>query len=467
MRYTGSMDRRRFLRSTLAGAALARGAGAAGRPPNFLVILADDLGAKELGCYGHTRQRTPNLDRLARTGVQFKTCYATPICHPTRVEILTGQYGAHNQVYNFAGRRGGPEPDAPEEDIGANHVTFAEMLKARGYATAIAGKWQLSGRQPDLIYDCGFDEYCVWAYQNYLTQEDRPKYGNRERYWQPAILRDRRLIPTSIHDYGPHIFSNYMIDFMRRKKDQQFLAYYSMVLTHGPHTPTPDTVESDAEKFTAGRQNFPACVEYADKMVGRLVAALETAGLREHTIIFFTADNGTAGEGKGEPTELGARVPMIVNCPGMVKPRGASEELVDLSDILPTLAEFSGARLPAGRSIDGRSWAGYLRGDAPAPREWIFSFIADRRILRTKRYLLEDNSPLHYGRLFDCGSSRDGTGYQDVTSSDAAEVKAVKAEFDKILVSLPAPHIPTEGHPAERKPERQERKAEKKRRRRG
>jgi arylsulfatase A len=117
------LSRREFLSSALLSAQTAK------RPPNFLVILGDDLGAKELCCYGNTKHRTPNLDRLAQTGVKFETCYATPICHPTRVEILTGQYGCHNGVYNFAGRRGGPEADSPVEDIGANHITFAEVLK--------------------------------------------------------------------------------------------------------------------------------------------------------------------------------------------------------------------------------------------------------------------------------------------------------------------------------------------------
>ena len=226
-----STTRRTFLQASaasLASSARSR------RPPNFVVVLADDLGAKELGCYGHRQHSTPNLDALARTGVQFQTAYATPVCHPTRVELLTGQYGCHNGIYNFSGKRGGPEPDSPAEDIGKTHITFAEVLKKRGYATALSGKWQLSGRQPDLIYECGFDEYCVWAYRNYLLPQDVPKFRDRARYWHPSILRDRKLIETTIKDYGPDIFTDYAIDFMRRKKDQPFLAYLTMPLTHGP-----------------------------------------------------------------------------------------------------------------------------------------------------------------------------------------------------------------------------------------
>jgi len=445
------MNRRSFLAATCLPVA-GRAPAAVKRPPNILLIMADDMGAKELGCYGNPKHKTPNLDALARTGVQFRTCFATPICHPTRVEILTGQYGCHNGVYNFANMRGGPGADSLAEDIGKSHITFAEVLKKRGYGTAIAGKWQLSGKQPDLIYECGFDEYCMWAFEDYLKPEDKEKYHGRERYWHPAVIRNGVFLRTTPNDYGPDMDSDFLIDFMKRKKDQPFLAYYPMALTHGPHVPTPDTVKDEDSKFKANKAaHYKANVEYCDKIIGKLVRALDQNGLRENTLILFTADNGTAGEGKGQGTELGARVAMIANCPGLVNQRAPSDELVDLSDILPTIAEFAGAEAPKDRIIDGRSFAGYLRGDKAAPREWIFSFIADRRILRTKRWLLEDNSPLHYGKLYDCGSSRDGSGYKDVSSSQEAEVLAVRKKFDRILAKLPAPYIPKDGPANERK----------------
>ena len=135
------MQRRQFLKVTglaTVGMLLNRSrlsAAPGKRPLNFIVIMADDLGAKELGCYGNKEHLTPNLDKLAQTGVQFKTCYATPICHPTRFEIMTGQYGHHNKVFHFPGRPGGPVAGSPEDDI-SRHLTFAQMLKPLGYATA-------------------------------------------------------------------------------------------------------------------------------------------------------------------------------------------------------------------------------------------------------------------------------------------------------------------------------------------
>ena len=155
------VSRRDFLRvSSASAAALSLSAVAAPRKrPNFIVLMADDLGAQELGCYGNKTHQTPNLDRMAAGGLKFETFYACPICHPSRFQIMTGQYGHHNGVYNFGSRRGGPT----NGDNIAETRTFGHILREAGYATALAGKWQLSGRLPDLIHEAGFDEYCMWA----------------------------------------------------------------------------------------------------------------------------------------------------------------------------------------------------------------------------------------------------------------------------------------------------------------
>ena len=465
---SGHLDRRTFLGTaggSLAATVLAglskSAAGATGeqRPPNFVVILADDLGAKELSCYGSRAHQTPCLDQLGETGVRFNTCYATPICHPTRLMIMTGQYGCRNGVYNFAGMRGGPEANAPVEDIAKSHVTFANLLKKAGYATALSGKWQLSGEHPGLIRECDFDEYCMWAYEHNLppgVKHTGGLEGDRKtsRYWHPCIVKNGDYVPTTPDDYGPDIHARFVEEFIDRNQDRPFFVYYTMCLTHGPHMPTPVSYKPGMDKFKNDRDNFGDCVEYVDVLVDRLVKHLEKRGLRENTVVFFTGDNGTGGEGKGQPTELGARVPMIVNGPGIVKQRGATGELTDLSDILPTLMELAGAELPKDRVFDGRSYASFLRGEADSTRDWIFSYIGDARILRTKRWLLEDNSPLHPGRLYDCGESRDGTGYREVTDSTDTEVLDAKKHFAKLLENLPAPVLPSDGSPTEKKPRR-------------
>ncbi|HOQ32204.1 MAG TPA: sulfatase-like hydrolase/transferase [Candidatus Hydrogenedens sp.] len=445
--------------------------------PNFIVVLANDIGAKELSCYGNKEIHTPNLDRMAQEGVKFETCYATPICHPTRVMLLTGQYGCHNGVYNFANRRGGPKPKSDIEDIAKSHRTFINLLKEAGYATAMSGKWQLSGELPKLIFECGFDEYCTWAYKEYIPPgvaytsgfEGDGKYA---RYWHPSIVRNGEYIPTKPDDYGPDIHNQFVIDFLNRHKEQPFVIYYPTCLTHAPHLPTPDSKKDGDDLTKSDKKIFKDNVEYLDKLMGKLLEEIEKAGMKEKTIVIFTGDNGTGGSGKGQPTELGARVPMIIWGPGYVKQRGSVMELTDLSDILPTLCDWAGVPVPKDRPMDGVSLMPFLIGKCETTREWIFSFIADRRILRTKRWLLEDNSPLHYGRLYDCGDSRDGTGYKEVTNSDDPEVIKAKEYFNQLLEKLPAPKLDHEGPPTERNKERskerknkQERKENKAKRR--
>ena len=443
----------RFLALFCLGVVVSRGA--TPPKPNFIVIMADDIGASELGGYGHPTHRTPQLDELGKNGVQFDTCFTAPVCHPTRFTLMTGQYVFRTGVLNFPGKRAGPPRKHEGADNIANHVTFARPLQAAGYATAVAGKWQLSGTHPNVVRETGFDEYCIWGYREHYSEDDRRKATSagidfRSRYWRPSICRNAQWVPTTADDYGPDIFTGFLIDFLQRHRDQPFFLYYPMPLTHGPWLPTPDTFKAGMDRENSSKQHFRANVEYMDKLVGRLVRALDDAGLRDRTIIFFTGDNGTRGDGKSTATEKGARVPLIVNGPGLVKIRGVTPALADTSDIFPTLMEMAGATPPSTRVLDGRSLAPFLRGDRDTTREWIFAYQADRRILRTERWLLEDNSPRHAGRLFDCGTRRDGTDYKDVTASSAPDVVAARQLFDRLLADLPAPLLDHDGAPNQR-----------------
>ena len=434
------MKRRDFLAtaaSTAAALSLPRLGPAAEtvrKPPNILLILADDIGAKELGCYGNTEHATPNLDALARGGAMFKTCYVTPLCSPTRAETMTGRYAFRTGWYNLIGRPYAPKQGDPQWDLAKNEITHGMLLKAHGYATALAGKWQLPGEHPTLIHECGFDEYCMWAYAHnlpagaeYTGGYESP--GKTARYWHPSIVQNGEYIPTQPTDYGPDIHAQFLIDFMKRHQDGPFFAYHPICLTHGPHEPTPDP-NAPGGKTEGGLKTN---VEYMDKIVGRLIKAIDDLGIRQNTILFLIGDNGTGGQGKGQVTELGVHVPLIVNCPGTVKAGLVSDELVDGSDLFPTIAEFARADLPGDRVIDGRSFAPILRGEKGNPREWIFSCLATKHMLRDKRWLLEGN-----GKFYDCGDSRDGTGYRDVTGSNDPEVLVAKRRFAKILEGLPA-----------------------------
>jgi arylsulfatase A len=414
------------------------------RPPNILLIMADDLGASELGCYGNARHKTPRLDGLAKTGIRFRTCYSAPVCSPTRMMLMTGQYGFRNGWCDMRNRPGGPG-DAPKSRIGEFHFTFADLLKQRGYATAVAGKWQLPGEYPTRVLDCGFDEYFIWIYKSYLPkgvdyQGGWEKPGKKyARYFHPGVMKNNKHLPTRPTDFGPDLYTDYLIDFMRRHRDRPFFAYFPMCLIHAPWGPTPDRPDLPQRN---SRATLEAFVEYMDKTVGRLVDALDELGLRKNTVVMFTGDNGTYQSGKYTPTELGARVPLIVNGSGRVRAGIVSDALVDFSDFFPTLAELSGATLPTDRVIDGRSFAHVLQGTPGPTRDWAFSFLSDTRVLRDKHWLLEFNTPWDFGRFFYCGDSRDGTGYKDVTQSSDPKVRAARRRFEKILEELPAPKIP-------------------------
>lgn len=405
--------------------------------PNIILFLADDLGAKELSCYGSQSHQTPNLDRLAAEGVRFETFFANPLCTPTRVALMTGQYGFHNGFLGMQDPAFKPAPQSPQAHIG-NHFTHADLLKSRGYATALVGKWQLAGELPTLIHDAGFDEYRMWAYDHNLPpgvkhpiHEDG---GQACRYWQPSIVENGQYLPTTTQEYGPDLFNGFVIDFARRHKTEPFFVYYTSVLTHGPHLETPDPTKPGS-RWPA---TFKSNLEYLDHLLGQLMAALQSEGLADNTLVIFIGDNGTGSDGKGTVTELGARVPCIVRGPG-VRRGVVSRAVADLTDILPTLAEFSGAELPADVPFDGHSLGPVLRGEKEKHRDWIYSHLDDGRILRDERWLLEIAKRGSGEKFFDCGDSRDGTGYQNVTNSTDADVKAARARFAEILAGIPEP----------------------------
>jgi len=402
--------------------------------PNIVVILADDLGAKELACYGHASHRTPHLDRLAADGVRFRTGWVTPLCTPTRVQLMTGQYPHHSAFYGMTGLR--PPADSPLNDIGSK-FTFADLVKTKGYATALAGKWQLSGTHPTLIHDCGFDEYRMWAYAHNLPEGvehqgawEQP--GKPERYWHPCLVENGRYLPTKPDDYGPDLFADFLIEFIRRHQNQPFLAYWPMTLTHGPFYTTPDTTRAVADRSINSKQNFAANVEYLDKVVGRFVDAIDEMGLTKKTVIFFVGDNGTGGEGKGTVTELGVRVPFIVRGPGHIRAGLASEALASGCDILPTIADLCGAKPPEGHPIDGVSLLPVLRGEVKTHREWVYSYLEDKRMIRDAHWLLEGN-----GKLFEC--DLDGQMRRAADPATDSEAAAAIKRFESIYATLPGP----------------------------
>jgi arylsulfatase A len=380
----------RLLLAAAAAALCSSAAHAQARTPNVVLIMADDFGYECVRANGGTSYRTPHLDALGAGGVRFTHAYATPLCTPSRVQLMTGRYNCRNYV------RFGQFPFGER--------TFAQLLKEAGYATLIAGKWQLAGgyEGPGRV---GFDEYCLWQ----LFAENMGS-----RYAAPKLHADGRLLPNLQNRYGEDVFREHVEAFITRNRERPFLVYWPMALTHAPFEPTPDSRPGGP---AAGPANFPDMVAYLDKTVGALVAVLEKHGLRDDTLILFTGDNGTGkpitstldgrqvrGD-KGNTTTLGTHVPLIASWPrGGAKGR-VCDDLVDFTDVLPTLAAAGGAALPAGVTFDGRSFLPQVRGQAGTPREAVFGHYEPRhagfagvkvRYAHDRRYKL-----YHDGRLFD------------------------------------------------------------------
>lgn len=364
-------SRRHFLKA-IAAAPLIGSAHRGRERPNLILLMADDLSARELSCYGNRDHATPNLDALARSGVRVETCWATPLCSPTRAELMTGRYGFRTGWYHNGMK---PAAESPQAHLAQSNLTFAQLLKAAGYATAICGKWQLNGT----VAEHAFDESCLWEdYPGFSgpreTAVDGKQSGRPARYWHPAIVENGTPLATAAEDYGPDVIADFALDFARRHRGQPFLIYYPMLLPHiawdferemETWIDVPGLDEAGHPTGVPQRGSLQANIEYLDRLVGRIVEGLDALDLRERTILLFTSDNGSQGYGKNITVrERGPRVPLIVNGPTRVAARGAVEQLVDLSDILPTLVELAGGALPEGYAIDGRSFAAMLMNRA-------------------------------------------------------------------------------------------------------
>lgn len=359
---------------------------AASTQPNMIVIMADDIGYECLGCYGSASYTTPVLDGLAAAGMKFMHAYSQPLCTPSRTKIMTGRYNFRN--YGDFG------------DFDLTERTFAHVAKAAGYNTCIAGKWQLKGAGVNGPYQAGFDEYCLW----HMTDAFSPK---GPRYRSPKVVQNGTLLTGLDGQYGPDIYCDYIRDFIDRNESNPFLIYFPMALVHRPFEPTPDSPEWGTS--VSGREFFADMVAYMDKLVGRIVQKLDDLGIRNNTLLLFTGDNAThrnivsemdAGDsingGKGTTPDAGTRVALIADWQGTIPPGTVCDDLIDFSDFLPTVAEAAGTNLPAGVTIDGKSFLPQLRGEHGDPREWLFIHYQRntgneaKRFARTKRWKLYD-----------------------------------------------------------------------------
>jgi arylsulfatase A-like enzyme len=380
------MNRRDLLR--LSGLPLAAALGRGQRPapavqPNFIFIMADDLGVYDLGCYGQKMIRTPNIDRLAEQGMRFTDCYAgASVCAPSRSVLMTGQHTGHTTVRSNMSLRTGRRVSLMEDD-----VTVAQLLKGpewrdaydekRGYATAIFGKWGLGEPgTPGLPNDHGFDEWFGFLNQQH-AHGHYPDFLWRNKTRE--VLKGN--LGGSRREYASDLFAREALYFIDRHRYEPFFLYFTPTVPHAKFE-APDLGPYAGQSWPEAAKNYAAMVTRMDSYVGSILAKLKETGLEENTVVFFASDNGgmfngpfgTMGplrERKGSIYEGGTRIPMIVRWPGKVKAGSVSDYPWAFWDVLPTLADLAGARnIP--RNVDGISVAPTLLGKPQDPERPLY-----------------------------------------------------------------------------------------------
>ena len=357
----------------LAGCAAPTKALVGAQEPNILLILLDDLGKEWVECFGGEAGLTPNLSRLAAEGMCMDNGYVMPQCTPTRVSLLTGQYPfRHGWVNHW---------DVPRWGHGAHfdpdqNPSLARNLRAAGYSTVVAGKWQINDFrvQPDVLDRHGFEDWCMW------TGFETGVSASRARYQDPYVCTPEGSATRS-GEFGPDVFTEALMLSIKARDGRPFFAYYPMVLTHTPFVATPLEPESEGRL-----PRHRAMVRYADHCIGRLLDTLDEEGLTEETLVIVLSDNGTVRNvtgqlrgsevrgGKGTSKESGVCVPWIVRWTGQIAPDSRSSALVDVTDLFPSLLELARAPAPGGWYLDGRSMVLVLLGERSASaREWIMA----------------------------------------------------------------------------------------------
>jgi arylsulfatase A len=401
------MKRRDFLKASAAAvgyglcpfAAFAQDkAGWAGSRPNIVFIMADDLGYGDLACYGHPRNKTPHLDKLAREGLKFTDFHANgAMCSPTRAALLTGKY------QNRFGRafESALSAKSPEIGLPGHVVTIPQVLKQAGYATGMYGKWHLGYQPPNLPNHFGFDDF------RGLLTGDGDHISHISRSGQEDWYHNEKI--EMEEGYSSELITKHSIDFMRKNKDKPFFLYVSHLAIHFPWQAPGEQAHREAGTdywnltklgpHPEGKVGpvVQAMIEAVDASVGEIMAALRALGLAENTLVFFTSDNGGyleysgkfGGEissndpcrgGKGQVWEGGHREPAIAWWPGRIKAGTESKETAMTMDMLPTFAELAGA--PAPEDVDGTTLTALLSEATPLPTRDLFWRRGESRAVR-------------------------------------------------------------------------------------
>lgn len=427
-----------------------------GKQPNIVLIFSDDVGFEEYGLYGVQggESKTPNIDALAREGIGFKTAWAQSISGPSRSMLYTGCYASTTGSYDNKIQWCPNSNNKKDKTLPA----MTRVIHDAGYRVGMAGKWHFAvgevlGMDEGRL---GIDDYLLWNSEPITTEKIcgvKPEYNDfseceattgkpmLSRYWQPSLIRNGVLQESTRNDYGPDKLSDFICEFIEEsaKGDKPFFALYPQVLAHSSHCVTPYEVAEGAEPSNKhyrsgselGLEYFHSQIRYADMLVGKIIDKLKEVGEYENTIIIYTSDNGTTSSAKTKGVEYGVHIPMVMGG-GVVKQRGLTDELIDFTDILPTLADFAQTQIPT--RCDGVSAKDFITGKKDETKPVIYAQPGVTSLVRTKDFLLEAVSPIYgkpEGRFYKTNGSFDGRGYENITHDE--NYKEERAKFDEYL----------------------------------
>ncbi len=329
------------------------------KKPNIIVMLMDNLGYGDVGCYGSTLHRTPNIDRMAREGIRLTSFYsASGVCTPSRAALMTGCYPRRVNMH-VSGRNQCVLFPSDPKGLNPAEKTIAALLREQGYATACIGKWHLGDQDPFLPTRHGFDRFFGCPYSEDMVptaaQPDRPPLPLMRQETVVEAPADRNLLTRR--------YTEESIRFIRENKDRPFFLYLPQAMPGS----TDRSFSSPGFQGKSANGPYGDCVEELDWSAGEIMACLKELGLDDNTLVIWTSDNGAVGwnlrqgsnaplKGWGYDTSEGAqRMPCIARWPGRLPAGGVTDELTTMMDILPTAVALAGTRPPADRTIDGRN----------------------------------------------------------------------------------------------------------------
>ena len=344
--------------------------------PNVILIMADDIGYECIGVNGSDSYLTPILDSLSTKGIRFTNTFSQPLCTPSRVKIMTGKPNHENYEYFSY--------------LGTDKRIFGNLFKENGYNTSIVGKWQLYGLKYKLKdhnkmsrpNDFGFDEYSLW-------QLSFPRDKKKERFANPKIEQNGKILKTDFSDYGPDIVSDYAIGFIERNKNDPFFIYYPMILVHDPFSPTPDSKiwKDESKRTIENTKYFGDMISYMDKIIGKIINELKKHSILENTLLIFVGDNGSHPRivsvqngkkikgAKGNTIKHGNHVPMFVNWDSKIKESFIVSSLIGFEDFYSTFEDILGIRE---KESSGKSFLNLLIGEEYKERKALTSYYDPR-----------------------------------------------------------------------------------------